>query len=66
MIVFEWVGRMLDHVAWPDHYEENDFTETNKQWKQEFGINIEEEHQMDGWREGAFIIEDIYDDDLYS
>jgi len=44
-----WVGRMVEHVPWPDHYEENNFTETNKHWKDEFGVNIEEEHKLGTW-----------------
>jgi hypothetical protein len=44
-----WVGRMVEHIPWPDHYEENNFTETNKHWKDEFGVNIEEEHKLAAW-----------------
>ena len=41
------VGRLVDHSPWPENYEQANFDETNRIWKEEFGIEIQMENQLE-------------------
>lgn len=40
------VGRLVDHSPWPENYKQANFDETNRIWKEEFGIEIQQEHLL--------------------